>query len=291
MKARITIQDWQLLSAYMDDQLAPQEKQALELRLQKDPALQAEWQSLRQTRAMLRAAPKRKAPRSFALSAEQARLAARRKSIFFPILSFSSAISTLLLILTLLLRLTPAGSLTAMSADMAAPQAEMMAAEPAAAQESIPPIIIWGESNLQPPVFANGRGGSGGGGDPSSDTILSPIEPPVSTPLEKAADEESMQPLNTQAAEMPAPMQAESAQQPEMFAGDAQPGNPILGIAPEEEQGQITGYSATAVSPETLSTGQTRSRALFIETAPYVLAVLALGSALTAFFLRRKGVI
>ena len=291
MKARITIQDWQLLSAYMDDQLAPREKQALEARLEKDPELHAEYLSMRQTRAMLRAAPRHKAPRSFALTPEQARQYTRRKSFLFPALSFSSAISALLLIITLLTRLTPAAGLRMMTADEA-PQAEMLAAEPAAMEATIPPIIIWGESNLNAPLMANGRGGSGGGGDGFSfNTMPMPEEPAASAPSEKGAEESLLSPVPTQVVEMPAPMPAEGAPQAESFSGEAQPSSPILGIAPEQEQGLITGMSATAVSSEPQPLRQSDTGMQLTEAIPYILAVIAAGSALAAFWLRRKGLI
>lgn len=306
MKDILTIQDGLSLSAYLDDQLAPHEKQALESRLQKDPALRAELESLRRTRALLRAVPQRKAPRSFALSPEQARQAARRKSFWFPALSFSSAISALLLILTLLTRFSPAANLRMLTA-AEAPQAEMLAAEPAAEMAeapaapdalptSTPVIIIWGDSNLIPgQVIANGRGGGsdtpyGGGGAPES--MMAPEAPAAEVPAIKGGEEESgLMPMPTSAPMLEAPAQAESLPQAEPAAGETQPLNPILGIAPSEMQGKMTGETAADTSVESASTLAKESRPPSTLALPLALSLLAAGSALAAFALRRKGII
>jgi len=312
MKEILTIQDGLSLSAYLDDQLAPHEKQALESRLQKDPALRAELESLRRTRALLRAVPQRKAPRSFALSPEQARQAARRKSFWFPALSFSSAISALLLILTLLTRFSPAANLRMLTA-AEAPQAEMLAAEPAAEMAEAPAapdaqptgtpvIIIWGDSNLIPgQVIANGRGGGsdtpyGGGGAPftgggAPDTMMAPEAPAAEVPAFKGGEEESsLMPTPTSAPMLEAPAPAESLPQAESAAGETQPLNPILGIAPSDKQGEIASETAADASAESADTLAKESHTPSVLALPIVLARLAAGSALAAFTWRRKGI-
>jgi hypothetical protein len=61
-------QDLELLSAFLDDELTPAERATLERRLQREPALAEELDSLRQTVNLVRQMPIRKAPRSFALT-------------------------------------------------------------------------------------------------------------------------------------------------------------------------------------------------------------------------------
>lgn len=61
-------QELEQLSAYLDDELSPAERRQLETRLQQDPALAEELESLRQTVALVQQLPIRKAPRSFALT-------------------------------------------------------------------------------------------------------------------------------------------------------------------------------------------------------------------------------
>lgn len=60
----------ELLSAYIDDALTAEERRDLEARLRAEPALQRELDTLRQTVALMRALPERKAPRDFTLTPE-----------------------------------------------------------------------------------------------------------------------------------------------------------------------------------------------------------------------------
>ena len=64
MITQLTAHDWEALSAYLDEQLNPQERAALEARLQKEPDLQTGLQDLRRTRSLIRRAPKMRAPRN-----------------------------------------------------------------------------------------------------------------------------------------------------------------------------------------------------------------------------------
>ncbi len=85
--------DIELLSAYLDGALTEGEAAALETRLRADAALRADLAALRQTVALVRSLPRLAAPRSFALTAEQAGLTAarpRRVPIYL-----SSAVSAL----------------------------------------------------------------------------------------------------------------------------------------------------------------------------------------------------
>jgi hypothetical protein len=62
-----TDQDYELLSAYIDGALSPAQRQALEARLEAEPDLQYELNSLRQTVQLIRQLPPPKAPRDFTL--------------------------------------------------------------------------------------------------------------------------------------------------------------------------------------------------------------------------------
>ncbi len=59
--------DLEMLSAYLDGELRPSEKDALEARLARDETLRAVLDELRANRLLLRQAPRLKAPRSFTL--------------------------------------------------------------------------------------------------------------------------------------------------------------------------------------------------------------------------------
>ena len=80
----LTDQDYELLSAYLDNQLTEAEHTALEARLQAEPDLRRELASLRQTRALVHQLPLLKAPRDFTLDASFARAPRARRVLAFP---------------------------------------------------------------------------------------------------------------------------------------------------------------------------------------------------------------
>jgi anti-sigma factor RsiW len=95
----MTSQDFDRLSAYIDDELTPAEKAALEARLAAEPELRDTLRDLRLTVRALRALPPVKPPRSFTLTPAQAGLAGRaqpRRSLF-PTLRLAAAFSALML--------------------------------------------------------------------------------------------------------------------------------------------------------------------------------------------------
>jgi hypothetical protein len=68
----ITQTDLELLNAYLDNALLPDERRTLDSRLTADPALRADLESLRATRDLIRALPTPPLPRAFTLTREQA---------------------------------------------------------------------------------------------------------------------------------------------------------------------------------------------------------------------------
>ncbi len=86
------------LSAYIDQQLAPAEKAALEQRLGREPELRAALSELRLTVRALRSLPAVKAPRNFTLTPAQVGQAARpRRGAWFPTLRLATALSAVAL--------------------------------------------------------------------------------------------------------------------------------------------------------------------------------------------------
>ena len=197
MRAQLSNRDYEQLSAYLDGQLAPGEKRKLEERLRVRPELQAALDELGQTRALIRMAPRRKAPRNFTLTPAMVGDAgpSRKRSgggIFslFPALSFASAVATLVLVATLIFEIGPGGLQTpametqtdlqqqAEGADMRAmePQPTTAAAGEAPSIMAVPaegepsakagtdqagePIVVWGDPYSPAP---SGMGGMSGG--------------------------------------------------------------------------------------------------------------------------------
>lgn len=73
MPRNLTNHDYELLSSYLDGALDDADRDALEARLSREPALRQELEALRLTVALVRGLPPLKAPRSFALDARMVR--------------------------------------------------------------------------------------------------------------------------------------------------------------------------------------------------------------------------
>ena len=103
---RISLPDLEMLSAYLDGQLNPHRKAALEAHLRTDPILRNHLDELRTTRHMLRALPRLRAPHNFTLSPQAAgkRSPSRLPALFGAVSALSSALLILLVIGSLILR-------------------------------------------------------------------------------------------------------------------------------------------------------------------------------------------
>lgn len=131
----ISEQDFERLSAYIDNQLSPAEKSALDARLSREPELQATLLDLRRQVRALRYLPRLKPPRSFTLTQAQAQ-ALRRPAqgfpSFFPALRLATSLSAVAFaILTGLSVMSPAARPLAL-APAAAPEAARQTAADAA---------------------------------------------------------------------------------------------------------------------------------------------------------------
>jgi anti-sigma factor RsiW len=95
-----SLRDIETLSAYLDGQVSPSERTHLEKRLLMSAELAEALQELRQTRALLRLTPQRRAPRNFRLTP---RMAGIRPPVprLVPVFTWASAMAMLLFIFTL----------------------------------------------------------------------------------------------------------------------------------------------------------------------------------------------
>jgi hypothetical protein len=100
MRMILSDRDWELLSAYMDGQLSNGKRTQLEARMKSNPELRAALEDLTQTRTMLRSLPRLKAPRSFKLTSEM--VGQKQPKRLYPFFQFASALTSLMLVLVLL---------------------------------------------------------------------------------------------------------------------------------------------------------------------------------------------
>lgn len=151
---RISPQDWQLLSAYLDGQLSDREKTRLEKRLSEQADLRTALDELRQTRALLRSVRMQRVPRNFTLT--PAMVEKPRRSWLMnlvPVLNFASAAATVAVVVMLAVTLLPGRGLPMQTAAQSTAAAESMPMSAAGSEPT--PVLQW-----------NAPGGMGGGADP-----------------------------------------------------------------------------------------------------------------------------
>jgi hypothetical protein len=297
MNREISTQDLQLLSAYLDGQLPAKERTRIETRLQSQPELREELESLRRTRLMLGQLTKRRAPRNFFITAE---MVPKRPSLrLFPVFRLASALASLLLVTVfagdLLFGFTPRSA-----APSAAPVAlQSKAGNSASSSESLPPVFTWGTPT---PAIGTGRGGGGsadavlgvggkGGGPVTSDTL------PPALPTENASAPASTGTPMPGLAVAPTAGPAEAGTPPSMLAAapvtgappaaavqDQYQSGPVLGVNPT--QGAVDATQAADLSrAESLPIELPRPTMHIVEVALALLAVLA---GLAAFLFHRR---
>ncbi len=314
MKPQLTPKDWQLLSEFLDGQLSEREQARLEQRLNKQPELQTALDDMRQMRSVLRAVPRRKVPHNFTLT--HAMVAEQQQTSRFlrwiPALSLSSALATLILVVSLLLGGAPA--LTGAPQVAQAPQQELAMTQQKSAdlsaQQTEGPIILWNGQNGAATGLGGGGGSGGdgrGGGPDLPPQVALPGEQPnlleqpqagaKAAPAEPAGTPLPNDTLEAPAAgmmAMPTPTpEGEAAPQALAEAPSAAPiegSGPILGVAPKDEQGQITTVtpSQAFVQPEQLASEQPPEARRFsaLLAAQIALVLIAIAAGLGAILLR-----
>jgi hypothetical protein len=296
MNNQLTPRQWQLLSAYLDNQLTQKEKGWVEELLQQNADAREALSALRRTHTILRALPMRKAPRNFTISAQSL-----KKPViptFNTLLRFSSAMAALLLVAVLALDFISL-SAPVPTARMAEDAASEMLAMKAPVEEDgkEPQIIFWG--GPAPMMGAYGKGGGGGdgfaygmgggaegpgygigGGAPD---YIPPVVPlPEAAPPEEGlpAGEELLLPAEDTPVvegESVSPMpEVQPATEP--LTGS----EPILGVRPREEQGYVGTRSGEEIPAR--GTGLPVS----LRTIEIILAALLVLTAIPAWLLRRK---
>ena len=128
MNSRISPQDWEVLSAYVDNQLSEKERSQLEVRLRSEPELHRTLQEIGRIKVTLRSAPRRRAPHNFTLSPGKAGI--RLSSPLYPTFRLASVLASILFVLVflgdMLAGVTTGVPILAQVARQEAPQAEEM---------------------------------------------------------------------------------------------------------------------------------------------------------------------
>ena len=94
----VSSRELEQISTYLDGQLSQADSARLESRIKSDPELRTVYEGLRQSRALLRKLPARRAPRDFRLSAKMAGVKPPLPRVF-PAFRLASALATILFFL------------------------------------------------------------------------------------------------------------------------------------------------------------------------------------------------
>lgn len=299
---QLSPQEWQLLSAYLDNQVSTAERNQIEKQLTSDAAYRQAAESLRQTRTVIRGMPLRRVPHNFTLTPDMVK--ARRKWGIFPALRLSSAFAALASVVLFALQLLPGMmNVAAPAAAPAAPEAmALSSAEGAVGTE--PPVIYWGG----PPAEAMGMGGGGGGGDGTypggmgggaPDTIYG-IPNIASTPgiqfeipqatqqagIGAAAPQESMPAEPTPEPPMAMAPQPTAFPETARSAEDMQNG-PVLGLRPQDS-GKVIAESQAYVADQAAEEQPSIPARRLLLPAAIGLAGLAVITAIAALLLNKK---
>jgi hypothetical protein len=297
---QLSPQEWQLLSAYLDNQVSPAERNQIEKQLASDAAYRQAAESLRQTRTVIRGMPLRRVPHAFTLTPDMVK--ARRKWGLFPALRLSSAFAAIASVVLFALQLLPG------MMNVAAPAAAPVAPDAMAlssAEEAIgtePPVIYWGG----PPAEAKGMGGGGGGdgtypggmGGGAPDTIYGmpntaatpaiQFEIPQATQaagVGAAAPQESMPADPTPEPPMALAQQPTAAPETARSAEELQNG-PVLGLRPQDSGKVIAESQSTAANQAVEEEPSIPTRSLL--PAAIGLAGLAVITAIATLLLNKK---
>jgi hypothetical protein len=289
MNERYLDRDIELISAYIDSRLSPAETSKVKARLQSEPQLNQLLRDLTYTRKLLRALPKKRAPRNFTLSAEYA--PAPRRAIWLqPALSIVSMAAAATLIVLFASSYLLGGGRT-MATKAPAPQAaEMRAVEEA---DAAPPAIInWnpvygmGGGGGDPYTGGVGGGGAGGPGWDLSAPVVGSETAATESPVAEMPTEPTPTPEGNIASEE-APLTALAEPEAETPAAKTTGGEDlstmILGLPDESVQGEVI------VTDGSRETQDARAGASFpMELVMIVSGVIAVLSGLAALLLRRQ---
>lgn len=290
MKNKLSSKDWELISAYLDDELEPREKTRVEEYLNNRPEFKEALEGLRRTKTILQKAPVHKVPRNFTLTAADVQPV--KIARWIPTMQWSSAAVALVAVFLFAYQLVPGFQLKT-SEDLAAnapAETAMEMAAPMTESESPPGVIYWGG----PPQVADQAFGKGGGAaDCSRPGAMcgggAADSPPTGGGGEGPLPQENpfpQPPIPNPLPDLQTDSDARAAAKPtEPVSGTG----PVLGVRPVEEQGETlpeTMSALTAVSEEDL-VGERQTSPWILGAAGGLLA-LAIGLFVAAMIARRK---
>ena len=265
---------WQLLSAYLDGELSDRKKKQVQSLLSSDPLAAETLENLRKTKSLLRMLPTREVPHQYTLTRQEALVSSPGWLVNG--LRVLSGVSAAALVAFLTLDL-----LIPMRAIPQSAMLESMAAEEAPALESMPAPEQ--DTLIQPFTYESAPQGFGlGGGGESPDEMFSQEQDLVLPDISIIEEETEIEDFAPDAS-----LAEDSSTDSELseFKGVPNAG-PILGVAPQDQQGTVVERGAPHPFPR--ETRLASPAGLSYLTVEITLLTLSLFSALAAFIIRRK---
>lgn len=263
-----------MLSAYLDNELSADAREILESRLEKEPELAARFQKLRRTKVLISQLDRYPAPRNFTLTPDMVKVRQSKRKPLFTFLQLASSLSAILLVVLFGLERLTGGFLTGqpqMASDAIMEFASI-------AEETDPdPLIIWGEPGIPAGNREGDVRGLGGGELMAEDPVGS-----MKFEVSELEQEEQATPLDAPVTDSTQPTE-ESV---EIFREEKQSGDEktiILGINPDQG-GEIVSQSPIPAPTEESPIRRWNP----IQWLQVGLAIIAAGSGLLLWFLRRK---
>lgn len=282
MMNQISSRDWEALSAYLDGQLTQKDRLRLEQKLQANSDLRLALEELSRTRTILRSQPALRAPRSFALTPEMVGIHRERRPAarLYPAFSFVSALASLLFVVVLLGGFLTRGSNQASPAP-AAESAQSAQSAPAMLSTEPPSVKALAPMASQPTQQANESAADQATENPFS----AQLAPEGTSTGQPALGLGAGQPLQTPTPEAPpavaaVPKVGPSPTQSEPFETPYEPPEAFSQALPPTQP-------AYPISPETQETPYVNINPSVWPILEGLLAFIAIGSGLLAFYLRR----
>lgn len=265
----------ELLSAYLDGELHPTQRQALEARLQHEADLRDRLENLRKTKIMVGYLPRLRAPRHYTLTPEMVTVRPQKKQPFLGTLRLASALAAILLVVLFGVEFLFTSGPLARPRLGAKPmmEAAMVADEPE-------PLILWGEPGVGGAEgIVNGQGGDSVVMEQPVMVESLPIEPEVAVEEELLPEDEPELMLEAEAL----PPTDDELDTLQMATADEKE-LPILGINPEESGEIISRYADALMEEAAQPAWRIVVRALQI-----AMGAILVGGGLAWWLLRRHG--
>lgn len=268
---RLRTRELELLSAYLDGELRPADRQALEARLVAEPDLREQLENFRKSKIIVGHLSRLRAPHNFTLTPEMVTVRQKKAQPFAATMRLASALAAIMLVVSFgvefLITSRPLAS-------------RQMAAEPmmeaSVAADEPEPLIFWGVPG------AGGYGGEGAegmGGDGTMMDVPVMVEA-LPVEVEVAVEEELIPEEEPELLLMPPEEEMESLLMASGMDGDL----PILGLN-LEQGGKIISRSMDTIVDD-FSPQVWRIALRWLQVA---LGVILVGGGLTWWLLHRRG--